>query len=376
MFVSNPLPLPSPLDYFGVDNAFDWYNIARPRILQMLAENEYGFIPPRAEFMRVELLRERRGLVGGSARRREFRITLGNAGKEFSFAVLVYSPEHFAGRPVAVAALNFQGNAGAAEEDDVFPVEAPHHTQPGRWPIKQLMESGILLATAARNDFYFDSVDPESRENSIYRIFGECDGRDRRLTAISAWAFGYRTLCDFLLTLPEVDPLRLWIHGHSRLGKTALWVAANDPRISGVVSNDSGCCGAAISRDKGGETLKKILDRFPYWFVRELERYIDNESALPWDQHWLVALSAPRPVLVASAIDDKWADPENEFRSAVAAGEVYRLFGVPGLEVAAEFPAADTPMLRRGVGYYVRSGGHDVTPYDWAQTSDFIRLNS
>ena len=371
------IKLPSICAYGKAGNAFDWYNTARPRILAMLAGNEYGFIPPRPEAMKIELWRERHGLAEGTAYRREYHVTLENAGRQHTFDVLVYSPEKRE-KPLlaAVAALNFQGNAGAAEEDDVLPLDAPHHTQPGRWPIKQLMEEGFLLATAARNDFYYDDVTPEARSNSIFRLFGDVDGNDRHYTALSAWAFGYRALCDFLLTLPDVDPKRIWFHGHSRLGKTALWAAANDPRAAGVVSNCSGCGGAAISREKAGETLEKIIRRFPYWFVPELDKYINNEAALPWDQHFLVALSAPRPVLVASASEDQWADPENEFLAAKAAGEVYKLFGVEGLGDGAEFPAADSPILRKGVGYYMRTGKHDVTPYDWAQVSAFIRLNT
>jgi len=142
------------------------------------------------------------------------------------------------------------------------------------------------------------------------------------------------------------------------------------------VSNDSGCGGAAISRDKEGETLKKIVTRFPYWFVPEFDRYMDNESAMPWDQHYLVSLSAPRPVLVASASEDQWAYPPNEFLAAVAAGEVYRLFGIPGIEEGTPFPPPDTPILRRGVGYYMRTGIHGVFPYDWRQVADFVKLNS
>ena len=370
-------PLPSILDHFEVSTAFDWYNIARPRILKMLAENEYGYVPPRPEAMKAELLREVRKLAGGTARRREYGITLCNAGKEFYFEILVYSPED-AAKPIlaSVAALNFCSNAGVMEEDGTPFDENARKGKPGRWPIKQLMEAGFIVATAARNDIYFDDTTPESRKNSIFKLFGDIDGSDRHFTAVSAWAFGYRTICNFLLTLPEVDPKRIWFHGHSRLGKTALWAAANDPRAAGVVSNDSGCCGAAISRDKEGETVQKIVTRFPHWFVPEFDRYMGNEAAMPWDQHYLVSLSAPRPVLVASASEDQWAYPPNEFRAAVASGEVYRLFGVPGIEEGTAFPPPDTPILRKGVGYYMRTGIHGVFPYDWEQVAAFIRLNT
>lgn len=369
-------PLPSICEKYKVSNAFDWYNSARPAILKLLAENEYGFIPPCPASMKIELWRERHGLVDGAAYRREFRVTLANNGRRHKFDVLVYSPEKPGNKPLtAIASLNFKGNAGVALEDDVLPLDAVHNAQPGRWPIKQLVKDNIMLVTAARNDFYYDDPTPKSRRNSIFRLFGEVDGGDRHYTALSAWAFGFRTLCDLILTLPEVDPKRIWLHGHSRLGKTALWAAANDPRVAGVVSNDSGCGGAAISRDKEGETLKAIIDKFPHWFVPEFDKYKDNEKALPWDQHFLVALSAPRPVLVASASEDQWAHPFNEFRAAVAAGEVYKLFGIHGIEEGTPFPKPEAPILRRGVGYYLRTGKHGVVPYDWKQVADFIRLN-
>ena len=371
------LPLPSILASVGVKTAYDWCSFGRRKILKLLADNEYGYIPPYPSAMKIELYRERRNLVDGTARRREFRVTLSNNGKRHKFDVLVYSPEKLDGKPLtAIASLNFKGNAGVALEPDVLPLEAQHNAQPGRWPVKQLMEAGIMLVTAARNDFYYDDPAPKSRRNSVFRLFGKVDGSDRHCTALSAWAFGFRTLCDLLLTLPEVDPERIWLHGHSRLGKTALWAAANDPRAAGVVSNCSGCGGAAISRNKEGETLAKIIHRFPYWFVPEFDKCIDRENAMPWDQHFLVSLSAPRPVLVASASLDQWAYPPNEFRAAAAAGEVYRLFGVPGIEEGTPFPPPDTPILRRGVGYYLRTGKHGVLPYDWQQVADFIKLNS
>jgi hypothetical protein len=174
---------------------------------------------------------------------------------------------------------------------------------------------------------------------------------------------------DYLETDPAINAHKVAVFGWSRLGKAAIWAGAKDERFAIVISNESGKGGAALSKHLAGETIEHLNQAYPYWFCKNFRQYSKNEAALPFDQHEILALIAPRPLYVASAIDDTGSDPLGEFLGAKAASPVWRLLGETGL-TSQEWPPVNQPIQGR-VSYHVRSGGHDVTEFDWTQYLDF-----
>ena len=360
----------------------EWVEKRRPELLRLFETQIYGKAPVRSKDLHFRLLNEDREALGGLATRKEVAVYLTKDEKHY-LTVLMYLPNRRKGTVPMFFGINFKGNHAIHPDEGItFPSEErmiaygrkrmfPRGSAASRWPVEMLMEHGYGLAT-----FYRGDIDPDfddGFQNGVHPLYykkGQTRPAEDEWGTLAAWAWGMSCAMDYFETDKDIDAKRIAIFGHSRLGKTTLWAGAIDPRFALVISNDSGCGGAALSRRKFGETVRAVNCQFTHWFCRNFWQYNDKEDTLPVDQHELIALMAPRPVYIASAEEDRWADPKGEFLSGVYASPVYELFGLPGLPVK-EMPAVNQPVLSGTIGYHIRSGKHDINLYDWTQFVKF-----
>lgn len=375
--------LPDPLA--GTANAGTWLKKRRPEILKLFESQMYGQSPARPADVTYIVTSVDTNALGGRAIRKEVTINVFGT----PVRLLLYVPAG-AAKPVPVfVSVNFDGNHtistdpgititnqwtwdnGTRTEKLSKPDTVTRGRSTGRWELDLILSRGYAVATIPRADIEPDY--PGGWKHGIRGAWlkqaGKADFEPGDWGAIGAWAFGLSRALDYLETDGSIDARRAIVIGHSRMGKAALWAGAQDERFAIVISNNSGEGGAALARRCFGETTAVINRTFPHWFCSNFKQYNDREETLPFDQHDLIALMAPRPVYVASAVDDHWADPRGEFLAVQGADPVYKLLGLTGLGVD-KMPAVNQP-VGDTIGYHIRSGGHDINAYDWRRYLDF-----
>jgi hypothetical protein len=373
------------LDGTKIETVEAWRTRRRPEILRLFEEHIHGkTVGGRPQGMKFIVTEEDKEALGGKATRRQVTILFREDGTGPQIDLLMYIPNG-ANAPVpAFLGLNFQGNHSVHADAKIrlYPrwvrsgegvinnraTEAARGCNAHRWQLETVIDRGYALATACYCD-----ADPDTSQDDfsdgIHPLFyeaGQTRPANNEWGAVGAWAWGLSRALDYLATEPAIDATRVAVLGHSRLGKTSLWAGAQDERFALVISNNSGEGGAALFRRRFGERIDHMIkNRISYWFSKNFESYANRENELPVDMHMLIALMAPRPVYVASAEEDLWADPRGEFLSARLASPVYELYGLEGLPTE-EMPRLNEP-VHGTIGYHIRSGAHDVIAYDWEQ---------
>lgn len=383
--------LPSPLvnlDGRSITTREEWAKTRRDEVLQLFKDHVYGEFPERLPDQFFEVLSVDSFAFNGKAILKQIRIYFNKKSSQ-SMDLLLYLPKYVQ-HPVPVfAGANFYGNQTTSSNENIYitdkwvrkmsndrnhmivnnratALSRGYHSD--RWQIESVIERGYGLAT-----IYYGDLEPDHSKGWLSGIRSELESdlaiKPSDWSAIGAWAWGLCRMMDYLESDKTIDASKVILMGHSRLGKAALWAGANDQRFAAVISNNSGEGGAALARRWYGETINRINSNYPYWFSNNYKQYNYKPDLMPVDQHMLLSLIAPRPLYVASAVEDLWADPKGEFLSAVYAEEVYNLFDKEGLGVE-DMPPIDHP-VGETIHYHIRSGKHAITRYDWLQYLDF-----
>lgn len=361
-------------------NAKEWEEKVRPAIVKEV-EKLYTPLPERCP-LEFKCLERTYDALDNLATREQWRVTAKTDKGEFSFNYLYYRPNKVKTKIPVILGFNFCGNHTVIDDKAVIltdnwirnrkgviennkAAESQRGKMSFRWNVRKILERGYAFVALYYGDVYPDSYRPKERVDSIYKIMKQEGG------ALSAWAWGAMAIIDNLCNNPAIDKDKIVVIGHSRLGKTALLTGVYDTRVAVAISNDSGCMGAAISRRCYGETVELITRGFPYWFSKEIMKYKNNESAMPIDQHQLMAAIAPRAVYVASAVDDKWADPKGEFLGLKEASKVYKFYGADKFPEDSDFQL-EKQFIGKNFGYHMRAGGHNLQKEDWNYYFKFL----
>jgi hypothetical protein len=357
-----------------VKDAKTWMEKRRPEIVALFEEHQFGKMPPRPAEMHFDVFDKGTEVLNGKAIRKQVRVFF-TKDTTCKMDLLIYLPKITKPSPLLFI-INFFANSSVVDDPgirvgDVWTREGkklPATPAPfGKINIDTFISQGFGIATV-----YYGDIEPDFKTGfkhgirGYYLKPGQSYPADNEWGAISAWSWGLSRAMDYFETDKQIDAKRIALQGTSRLGKTVLWTGAQDTRFKLIIASCSGEGGAALSRRNYGENIRHMTDtsRYYYQFAPNWHSYTDDFSRSPVDAHMLVALMAPRPLLLQTGDTDYWSDPKGEFLAAVAAEPVYKLFHKqgPGTDV---MPKAGDQTMLNTLGYYMHAGGHGTIPSDW-----------
>ncbi|WP_205748111.1 SGNH/GDSL hydrolase family protein [Dyadobacter luticola] len=363
----------------------------REEILQIMTTEMYGTSPGKPKNMRFEVFDNDRKALGGKATRKQVTIHIKEKDREASFDLLIYIPNKVKHPVPAIMGINFVGNQAViadpgikltrawVENSKMFPcgkdgkaTEGCRGVNASQWAVEEILDQGYALVTMYREEIASDRKE-EMFKTGVHALYPEYQDREDNFSTMAAWAWALSRGMDYLETDKDIDRKKVAVFGFSRLGKAALWAGATDQRFAMVLSNESGAGGGKQFRRHIGEDIQRLCTVFPHWYAKSFRKYMGKDKELPFDQHFVMALIAPRPVYLATAEEDRNADPRGEFETAKASDATYKFLGTKGFE-GTTFPALNQPVYGQ-IGFHIRPGGHDVTNFDWIQFLNFSNLH-
>ncbi len=369
-----------------------WIDRRRPEIHRLFETTQFGKTPPKPAELSFKVFDKGTPVFGGKAIRKQVTIYFTKDTADHKVDVLFYLPAKAQQKVPLLLNISFSPNVMAADDPGIKAgLVWPREGQGGKRtlatrnsggpvrrgaPIEEMVANGFGFAT-----LYYGDIDPDLKNGiqlggirKYYLKDGQTVPGADEWGAIAAWSWGLSRVMDYLETDDQIDAGRVAITGSSRLGKTVLWTGANDQRFKMVLASCSGEGGAALSRRDYGENIKHMTDtsRYYYQFAPNRHTYSDDFDSCPVDAHELIALMAPRYLLLQTGDTDYWSDPKGEFLAAQAAQPVYDLFGIKN--AFPEMPkAGDTSLAYQPLGYYMHDGGHGMIPSDWEVFMEYMK---
>jgi len=368
-----------------VKDAKTWISKRRPEIVSLFETQQYGRAPGRPKDESFEIFEKEGVAFNGKATRRQVMIHVDKDPAAPKIQLVEYLPAKAKGPSPMLLSISFTAPSNMIDDPGIkvgtiwdaktkTKMPADQGRKFGKIDVEAFLDAGIGVST-----FYYGDLDPDylgGLQQGIrarYLKPGQIEPAADEWGSISAWAWGMSRVMDYLETDKAVDAKQVAVHGVSRLGKTTMWAGAHDQRFAAVIASCSGEGGAALSRRDYGERIEDLVSprRYPYQFAINYQKYASDVSKLPVDAHMLVALVAPRPLLLQTGNTDTWSDPKGEFEAEVAAGTVYTLLGKQPLGTT-QWPAPNQPIFH-DLAYYMHDGGHGMVPNDWKIYVEFLK---
>ncbi len=332
-----------------------WEQQRRSELLNLFRSEVYGFAPPKPDNLAFRVVESDPWAMSGKATLKRVAISFQLQGEPFTFHLTLFVPNQRKGKSPVFLQLNHRG---------IDNTDPTRKTISDYWPAEYVIERGYAIA--AINVSAEVEPDEPNATTGVREFYRQHYAKSDELTwgAISAWAWAGSRAVDYFETDPDINAAQVAVVGQSRSGKTALWAGARDSRIALTCPNCAGEGGPALSRRRFGNYIIEMNEKHPHWFAPKYKTYAGNEGTMPFDQHMVIALVAPRSYHGGDASEDLWADPRGSWLSLVEASNVWVMYGKVQ-PMKDKMPLVNDLLVNGPIAYHIREGGHNLEKFDW-----------